>query len=86
MAVNRLSEFRRAAGLTQRALADKAGVSQAAISAIECGLKTPTVDRAFRIAGALGRRPEEIWPPEPATTPDESESAGVRVAGRAEPA
>jgi transcriptional regulator with XRE-family HTH domain len=50
----RLADARKARGLTQRDLADKAGVPQQAISAYEAGRKEPLVTRAQRIAQALG--------------------------------
>ena len=54
-----LRERRRAAGLTQEALAERAGLSARGISDLERGLKAPqraTVDRLIR---ALALLPEE---------------------------
>ena len=45
---------RRQAGLTQQALADRAGTSQAAMSAYESGRRSPSVDTLCRILGAAG--------------------------------
>ena len=45
---------RREAGLTQKALADRAGTSQAAMSAYESGRRSPSVDTLCRILGAAG--------------------------------
>lgn len=45
---------RRQAGLTQQALADRAGTSQAAISAYESGRRSPSVDTLCRLLGAVG--------------------------------
>ena len=45
---------RRQAGLTQRVLAERAGTSQAAVSAYESGRRSPSVDTLCRILGAAG--------------------------------
>ena len=45
---------RRHAGLTQQDLADRAGTSQAAISAYEAGRRSPSVDTLCRVLGAAG--------------------------------
>jgi transcriptional regulator with XRE-family HTH domain len=45
---------RRQSGLTQQALAELAGTSQAAISAYESGRRSPSVDTLCRILGAAG--------------------------------
>jgi transcriptional regulator with XRE-family HTH domain len=45
---------RRQAGLTQQALAERAGTSQAAMSAYESGRRSPSVDTLCRILGAAG--------------------------------
>ncbi len=45
---------RRQAGLTQQALANRAGTSQAAMSAYESGRRSPSVDTLCRILGAAG--------------------------------
>lgn len=45
---------RRQAGLTQTELADRAGTSQAAISAYESGRRSPSVDTLVRILAATG--------------------------------
>lgn len=45
---------RRQAGLTQTALAKRAGTSQAAVSAYESGRRSPSVDTLCRILGAAG--------------------------------
>jgi transcriptional regulator with XRE-family HTH domain len=41
-------------GLTQRTLAERAGITEKYLSRIELGLATPSVLVAFRVAGALG--------------------------------
>jgi DNA-binding XRE family transcriptional regulator len=45
---------RRARGLSQAELARQAGTSQAAVSAYERGLKTPSIAVAARLLGVLG--------------------------------
>jgi transcriptional regulator with XRE-family HTH domain len=45
---------RRQSGLTQLALAKRAGTSQAAMSAYESGRRSPSVDTLCRILGAAG--------------------------------
>ena len=49
-----LRELRAHRGLTQRQLADLAGLSPGAIGALERGGRVPRADTAFRLAGALG--------------------------------
>jgi transcriptional regulator with XRE-family HTH domain len=50
---SRLVEARLAADLSQDQLAERSGVSNAAISRIECGLSRPAVDTVERLAAAL---------------------------------
>jgi transcriptional regulator with XRE-family HTH domain len=47
---------RRSAGLTQAALAARAGTSQATLSAYENGRKQPSVDTLSRLLAATGSR------------------------------
>ncbi|MGI8557434.1 MAG: helix-turn-helix domain-containing protein [Solirubrobacteraceae bacterium] len=49
---------RRSQGLSQRRLALRAGTSQDAISRIERGVESPTVERLERLMHALGERVE----------------------------
>lgn len=49
-----LDEARKAAGLTLRQLADKAGVSISTLWQLGSGRNTPRLDTADRIAHALG--------------------------------
>jgi len=49
-----LTELRKAAGLTQKDVANKAGVSRAAYSNIEIGARRPSVENAKKIAAVLG--------------------------------
>jgi DNA-binding XRE family transcriptional regulator len=58
-----LMDARIAAGLTQEALAAKAGVPQETISSIELGRsKQPVVDTAQRLAKALRLSVADLWP------------------------
>jgi transcriptional regulator with XRE-family HTH domain len=50
-----LREARRAAGLSQRALAGRAGVPQPAVARIESGGVVPRVDTLDRLLAACGR-------------------------------
>lgn len=50
-----LQEVRRAAGLSQRALAQRAGTSQPAIARYERGVTTPSWETLQRLAAACGR-------------------------------
>jgi transcriptional regulator with XRE-family HTH domain len=53
----RLRTLRRAAGLTQRELADRAGVSLECVWTVENGLKRPRRATVGLLAGALGVGP-----------------------------
>jgi transcriptional regulator with XRE-family HTH domain len=55
-AAEALRDARAGAGLTQAALAERTGTSQATISAYESGRKQPSLDTLNRLLGALGRR------------------------------
>jgi transcriptional regulator with XRE-family HTH domain len=50
-----LLEMRNAAGLSQRALARRAGTSQPAIARYEAGNATPSWETLQRLAGSCGR-------------------------------
>src|SRR5260370_29177388 len=54
-----LKEHRLAAGLTQEALAERAGISARGIQALERGQSRPQRETARRLAVALGLPPEE---------------------------
>ena len=49
-------EARRRRGVSQQGLARRAGTSQAAISRIEAGLESPTLDRLERLLLVLGEQ------------------------------
>lgn len=51
-----VSKARKDAGLTQRQLSNKSGLSQANISNIENGTTHPTIDTLKKIADATGKR------------------------------
>jgi len=53
-AENVLEQARQAAGLSQAALAERAGTSRPTLSAYENGRKSPTLDTAARIVGEAG--------------------------------
>jgi DNA-binding XRE family transcriptional regulator len=55
--INALIQQRRLCGLTQRQLAERAGIGQAEVSKIERGRKSPTIDTYARLATALGIEP-----------------------------
>jgi len=56
----RLARHRKAQGLTQKALAAKAGYHQPSISAIENGSNDPRLSTVLRLARALKIRPEKL--------------------------
>lgn len=51
-----IERARHAAGLTQARLAERAGTSQAAVSAYEAGRKTPSAETFARLLAASGAR------------------------------
>lgn len=51
-----MRDARRRRGVSQRSLARRAGTSQAAISRIEAGLESPTLERLERLLLVLGER------------------------------
>ncbi|MDP9250210.1 MAG: helix-turn-helix domain-containing protein [Chloroflexota bacterium] len=66
-----LRDARRLAGLTQRQLADRAGVAQATVGRIESGQITPRVDTLENLLRAAG---QELTPrPRPGTGVDRSQ-------------
>lgn len=75
-----LREARERAGLTQAALAVRAGTSQATVSAYECGRKRPSVATLDRLLAATGSRLTVEPGPEPVLAPSAEQH---RRAGRA---
>ncbi len=60
--VNRIKTLRFLAGeMTQAELGDRIGVTRQTIAAIEQGRYSPTLEAAFRIAGALGKPLDEVF-------------------------
>jgi transcriptional regulator with XRE-family HTH domain len=55
-----LREARVKAGLSQEALADRAGVDRTFVGRIENGKQSPTLDTLARMAQALGLRLSEV--------------------------
>lgn len=48
-------------GISQEALADKAGLARSFLSGIELGTKSPTVLSVWRLAEALDCHPSDLW-------------------------
>lgn len=68
----RLRTLRKARGLTQEALCDRAGISRDAITRIEGGSRIPTIDTLERLGMALGVAVSELvhtTPPRKPTQP-----------------
>ena len=58
---NNVEEFRRAAGLTQQDLSQKAEVSRKSINAIENGIYVPSTVLALKIAKTLKCKVEDLF-------------------------
>jgi transcriptional regulator with XRE-family HTH domain len=61
----RLGELRRAAGLSQKALAQKLGAAQSRIAQWETGVHNPPVTELPNLAAALGVTVADLFPPGP---------------------
>lgn len=59
--MNRLSEFRNKAGITQQQLADSINVSRKTIQNIESNTKVPSVKIAISISKVLNCKVEDIF-------------------------
>ncbi|MDX2117110.1 MAG: helix-turn-helix transcriptional regulator [Planctomycetota bacterium] len=60
--INTIRALRFAADeMTQQALADRVGVSRQTINAIEAAKYSPSLEVAFRIARAFGKRIDEVF-------------------------
>jgi transcriptional regulator with XRE-family HTH domain len=70
----RLKELRQAAGLSQRALADKAGLHQFGVAKIEQGLRSPGWETVTALCDALGVSCDEFR--EGSRTPAERRGPG----------
>lgn len=64
--MNKMRELRKAMGLTQKELAEKVGMTLAAVNRYENGVRVPSVNIAVRIAHALGCTVEELVEDQPA--------------------
>lgn len=62
MTDNRIREFRKQLGMTQRSLAEAAGTSQQQIQRIESGVQDARFDLAVRICSSLQRPMGEVFP------------------------
>lgn len=62
MTDNRIREFRKQLGMTQRSLAQAAGTSQQQIQRIESGVQDARFDLAVRICSSLQRPMGEVFP------------------------
>lgn len=81
-AANLILKLRKERGWSQQDLAERVGVTQAAISNYEQG-QNLTLDVGFAIASAFGVTAEEIWPqPPPIVVRGEMESGRVWVDGK----
>lgn len=59
---NNIKEFRRKAGLTQIALAQRLGIKEKTVCYWETGRAEPHIEQAVDIARILGVDPSEIFP------------------------
>lgn len=62
---NRLPALRAERGWSQNDLAERLGVSRQTVNAIERDRYDPSLPLAFRIAGLLERRIEDVFEPDP---------------------
>tara|TARA_B100000214_G_scaffold342846_1_gene290927 strand:- start:453 stop:665 length:213 start_codon:yes stop_codon:yes gene_type:complete len=58
---NNLEALRKASGLTQQGLSERAGVSRKSINAIENGIYIPSTLLALKIARTLGCPVEDVF-------------------------
>src|SRR5262249_6413045 len=62
---NRVRQYREARGWSQAELARRAGISRAAVSAVEIGRVDPSVGAALALGSALGCTVEALFCPGP---------------------
>ena len=74
----RLAASRKAKGLSQRALAALAGVSNTTVARVEAGAVTPDTATIEKLAAALELRPRDLtgWPEPPLPPPHQNARAG----------
>ncbi len=77
-----LETLRRARGLSQRALADAAGITRQAVGAIESGRMQPSVGIALGLARALDTNVEELFGSRREPEPPPARIATATIAGR----
>lgn len=58
---NRITQLRKAQGLTQGELADMTGVSRQTIISLEQGRYNPSITLAYKIAKQFGKTIEEVF-------------------------
>ncbi len=71
--VDHLRDRRRALGLTQEGLAERADLSTNYVAKIELGLKTPSLSTTIRLARALGMEVSDILADEGAKWMDQTQ-------------
>ncbi|HEY9408908.1 MAG TPA: helix-turn-helix transcriptional regulator [Jiangellaceae bacterium] len=78
---NRIRDYRTAAGLTQRLLAERVGLTRASIGNIEAGFQDVGVRRLVRLASALDTTPAALLAPglEPANAAEARERGRMRA-------
>ena len=57
----RVAQARKAAGLSQQALADRVGAGRVTIARIEAGAQRPALDLALKLSAALGESVETLF-------------------------
>jgi transcriptional regulator with XRE-family HTH domain len=82
----RLRLLREQAGLTQAQLAQRAGLHLSAVTRIEQGLRSPTLDSASALASALGVKVDDLLAPMPDSAGPRRERGRPPKARPAEPA
>lgn len=58
---NKIRSLRTSKGVSQEALADKAGLDRTYISGIERGQRNPSLNNIHKIAGALGKSVRDLF-------------------------
>jgi putative transcriptional regulator len=72
---NRIRMLRLVNGLSQRTLADRVGITRPMISLFEHWRRDPSLALAYRLADALGKSIDEVFPHERQTFPSEETKA-----------